>query len=166
VRIPTTIFRFFSAYGPWGRPDVALFKFVQNILAGPSIDVYNSGNMERDFTYVDDLVEAFARLCHEIPPSGGRDGRERHRLGEPCGPAPRGEYRRWISRRPAHVHRGDRSGTRAASHTELHGDAARRCSQTEASTALLDALIGYRPQPPVSVGVRQFVSWYRDYYGI
>src|SRR5262249_19762536 len=65
-RIPTTIFRFFTVYGPWGRPDMALFKFVQNILAARPIDVYNHGRMERDFTYIDDLVEAVVRLC-EVP---------------------------------------------------------------------------------------------------
>ncbi len=62
-RIPTTIFRFFSAYGPWGRPNMALFKFVQNILADPSIDVYNYGNMEREFTYVDTC----RRSCPVVP---------------------------------------------------------------------------------------------------
>ena len=69
--MPITVFRFFSAYGPWGRPDMALFKFVQNILARRPIDVYNHGNMERDFTYVDDLVEAIVRLAGRVPARAG-----------------------------------------------------------------------------------------------
>ena len=69
--LPVTVFRFFTAYGPWSRPDMAPFKFVQNILAGRPIDVYNHGNMERDFTYIDDLVEAVVRLGGRIPTRAG-----------------------------------------------------------------------------------------------
>jgi len=65
--IPTTLFRFFSVYGPWGRPDMALFIFTKNIIEGQPIDVYNHGDMERDFTYVDDLVDAIAALAELIP---------------------------------------------------------------------------------------------------
>jgi UDP-glucuronate 4-epimerase len=68
--IPTTVFRFFSAYGPWGRPDMAQFKFVESMLAGRPIDIYNHGKMERDFTYIDDLVEAIVRLCARPPVRG------------------------------------------------------------------------------------------------
>ena len=66
--IPTTMFRFFTVYGPWGRPDMALFKFVKAILAGEPIDIYNHGDMRRDFTYVDDLVEGIIRLI-DVPPT-------------------------------------------------------------------------------------------------
>ena len=66
--IPTTMFRFFTVYGPWGRPDMALFKFVKAILAGQPIDIYNHGDMRRDFTYVDDLVEGIIRLI-DVPPT-------------------------------------------------------------------------------------------------
>src|SRR3546814_10534221 len=65
--IPTTMFRFFTVYGPWGRPDMALFKFVDAILAGRPIDVYNQGNLSRDFTYVDDLVRAIRLLIDAAP---------------------------------------------------------------------------------------------------
>ena len=67
-KIPITVFRFFTVYGPWGRPDMALFKFVRSALNNESIDVYNNGNMFRDFTYVEDLVEAI-RLLSSVPPS-------------------------------------------------------------------------------------------------
>jgi UDP-glucuronate 4-epimerase len=165
-KIPTTVLRFFSAYGPWGRPDMALFKFVSSILADRPIDVYNHGKMVRDFTYVDDLVEALVRLCDKIPagdsagPAGGVDSLSPvapFRVvniggGNPVslltfieeieGALGRGAKRNYMDMQPGDVQR------------------------TEASTALLDALIGYRPQTPVSVGVRQFVRWYRDYYGV
>ena len=66
--LPTTMFRFFTVYGPWGRPDMALFKFTKNILSGEPIDVYNRGNMFRDFTYVEDLATAVAHLI-DVPPN-------------------------------------------------------------------------------------------------
>ncbi|MGH7074906.1 MAG: NAD-dependent epimerase/dehydratase family protein, partial [Stellaceae bacterium] len=68
--IPTTMFRFFTVYGPWGRPDMALFKFVRAMLAGEPIDIYNEGRMARDFTYIDDLVEAVTRLVDKVPAIG------------------------------------------------------------------------------------------------
>ena len=65
--IPSTGFRFFTVYGPWGRPDMALFKFTEAILAGRPIDVYGYGKMQRDFTYIDDIVEALVRLAARVP---------------------------------------------------------------------------------------------------
>ncbi|HHS8859798.1 TPA: NAD-dependent epimerase/dehydratase family protein, partial [Klebsiella aerogenes] len=65
--IPTTGLRFFTVYGPWGRPDMALFKFTKAMLEGQSIDVYNYGKMKRDFTYIDDIVEAIVRIQDVIP---------------------------------------------------------------------------------------------------
>ena len=67
-----TTFRFFTVYGPWGRPDMALFKFTRGIIEGKPIDVYNHGQMERDFTYIDDLVEAITRLIGLPPVGAGR----------------------------------------------------------------------------------------------
>ncbi|MGH9806773.1 MAG: NAD-dependent epimerase/dehydratase family protein [Terriglobia bacterium] len=164
--IPTTIFRFFSAYGPWGRPDMALFKFVENILADRAIDIYGHGNMERDFTYVDDLVEALVRLCHIVP---GRDGIGAVECRDSLSPA--------APFRVVNIGGGNPVGLLTFI-DEIESALGRRAKRnymemqpgdvrkTEASTVLLDALIGYRPQTPVSVGVRQFVRWYRDYYHI
>ena len=67
--LPITMFRFFTVYGPWGRPDMALFKFTTSILSGKPIDIYNSGDMKRDFTYIDDLVEGMKRLLDVTPNS-------------------------------------------------------------------------------------------------
>jgi UDP-glucuronate 4-epimerase len=162
--IATTIFRFFTAYGPWGRPDMALFKCVQNILADRPIDIYNHGNMERDFTYIDDLVEAIVRLCAKIPVAsqpvtkGGVDSL-----------SPAAPFRV--------VNIGGGHPTKLLTFiAEIEAALGRRAKRnyldmqpgdvpkTEASTELLDALIGYRPHTPVAVGVREFVGWYRDYY--
>ena len=79
--ISTTMFRFFTVYGPWGRPDMALFKFTHNILSGEPIDIYNHGNMVRDFTYIDDLVEGIVRAGPSNPRRG--PARRRDRSAEP-----------------------------------------------------------------------------------
>ena len=161
--LPTTIFRFFTVYGPWGRPDMALFKFVRSILAGRPIDIHNHGKMERDFTYIDDLVEALVRLSEKIPTSGSSAGvaavaRSRaapYRIVNIGGNQPIG-----LSEFIAEV---ERALGRKAERNYLDmqpGEATR----TEASTALLEELIGYRPATPISVGVGEFVRWYRDYY--
>ncbi|MEI8153760.1 MAG: NAD-dependent epimerase/dehydratase family protein, partial [Hyphomicrobiales bacterium] len=84
--LPISVFRFFSAYGPWGRPDMALFKFVENILAGRPIDIYNHGNMERDFTYIDDLVESIIRLSGLTPKRCGDVGIVDTDSSSPAGP--------------------------------------------------------------------------------
>jgi UDP-glucuronate 4-epimerase len=162
--LPTTIFRFFSLYGPWGRPDMALFKFVQNILAGRPIDVYNHGKMERDFTYVDDLVEAVVRLSDKVPVRGGAAKSVGTDSTSPVAP-----YRivNIGGRQPvsllAFIEEIERALGRPAERNYMDmqpGDVVR----TEASTEFLESLIGYRPVTPVSVGVREFVRWYRDYY--
>jgi UDP-glucuronate 4-epimerase len=162
--LPTTIFRFFSLYGPWGRPDMALFKFVQNILAGRPIDVYNHGKMERDFTYVDDLVEAVVRLSNKVPARGGAATSVGTDSTSPVAP-----YRivNIGGRQPvsllAFIEEIERAVGRPSERNYMEmqpGDVVR----TEASTEFLESLIGYRPVTPVSVGVREFVRWYRDYY--
>ncbi len=161
--IPTTVFRFFSAYGPWGRPDMALFKFVENMLAGRPIDVYNRGEMERDFTYIDDLVESIVRLCDK-PPVRGEARRVATDSTSPVGP-----YRivNIGGGKPvsllAFIEEIEKALGRKAERNYMGmqtGDVVR----TEASTEFLEALIGFRPATPVSVGVGEFVRWYREYY--
>ena len=129
-RIPTTVFRFFSVYGPWGRPDMALFKFTKAILAGEPIDVYNHGQMDRDFTYVDDIANAITLLVDAVPGAPTLRARDRRRPRAQSGGAiPRGQYR---ERRPgaaAGIHRGDRNEHRQEGDPELSADAARRCSR-------------------------------------
>ncbi len=163
-QMPVTVFRFFSAYGPWGRPDMALFRFVQNILAGRPIDIYNHGKMERDFTYVDDLVESILRLSELAPAARAGVG-----IVDTDSSSPSGPYRivNIGGGRPVSLLQFveeiegalGRKGERNYMDMQ-RGDVPR----TEASTEFLEALIGYRPATPVSVGVGEFVRWYRAYY--
>jgi len=161
--IPTTMFRFFTVYGPWGRPDLALFKFVKAAIEGSSIDVYNFGNMARDFTYVSDLVRSIEKLA-EVPPQPSLQGS----LPERKFSAP---YR------IVNIGNGDKvplmrfiSATEAALGRSIPknmlpmqmGDV----PETWANTDLLFDLTGYRPNTPVEVGIQAFVDWYCDYYNV
>ncbi|MBI1868641.1 MAG: NAD-dependent epimerase [Methylocystis sp.] len=159
--IPTTAFRFFTVYGPWGRPDMALFKFVDAIENDRPIDIYNHGNMERDFTYVDDLVEAIVRLIDCAPP---------------CGPStddpslsPAAPFR------VVNIGRGEpvnllefieaierKIGKKAVrNYLDMQpGDV----QKTFADCSLLEKLTGYRPRTSIEQGVSEFVDWRRDYY--
>jgi UDP-glucuronate 4-epimerase len=164
--VPTTLFRFFTVYGPWGRPDMALFKFVKAIREGKPIDVYGHGQMGRDFTYIDDLVEAIVRLVGAVPAPENRvvaegvtDTLSRvapHRIVNIAGgqPTPLMDFIRTIEEalsQKAEINYMDMQP----------GDV----PQTFAAAGLLEALTGYKPATPVSVGVPAFVQWYRDYHG-
>jgi UDP-glucuronate 4-epimerase len=164
--IPTTVFRFFTVYGPWGRPDMALFKFTAGIIEGRPIDVYNRGNMQRDFTYIDDLVEAIVRLLPLIPrtPISQADT-------DDFSLSPAAPYRvvNIGAGRPvnllAFIEEIERAVGKPAIRNEMDmqpGDV----PSTFASAALLQRLTKYKPGTPLSVGVPAFVAWYRDYYGL
>ncbi|PDS54582.1 UDP-glucuronate 5-epimerase [Rhizobium anhuiense] len=158
-KIPTTAFRFFTVYGPWGRPDMALFKFVSSILDGKPIDVYGHGQMSRDFTYIDDLVEAIVRLIPVIPQSStptddAIDTISMHapfRIVNIGGGQPVGLE--------AFIETVEQALDQKALRNMLpmqQGDVPR----TYAAPELLQSLTGYTPQTPVSEGVRRFVEWY------
>ena len=165
--LPVTMFRFFTVYGPWGRPDMALFKFTKAILEGQPIDVYNHGNMSRDFTYVTDLVDGIVRLIDAVPM-------------RPATPdaVPEGDSLSPVA--PFRiVNIGNSDSVRLTAFIEAIEAATGRTAQrnymdmqpgdvpaTWADASLLQTLTGYRPQTPVSEGVAQFVDWYRDYYGV
>ena len=164
-RMPTTVFRFFSAYGPWGRPDMALFKFTRGILNGTPIDIYNHGDMWRDFTYVDDLVRGIAGLIAALPPQA-EDRAQVHPADtlSPVGPF-----------RIVNIGNSDmiRLQDFITAIEEKIGRPALRnympmqtgdVPRSWADTTLLQALTGYRPQTDFRVGVGRFVDWYRDYY--
>jgi UDP-glucuronate 4-epimerase len=163
-KIPTTAFRFFTVYGPWGRPDMALFKFVRATLAGEPIDVFGNGQMRRDFTYIDDLVEAIVRLVDRPP-------REGEPVGEMDSLSPAAPYRvlNIGGGRPVglldYIDAVERSLRLPVQRRFLEmqkGDVA----ATFASPDLLERLIAYKPSTSVEVGVKAFVDWYRGYYGI
>jgi UDP-glucuronate 4-epimerase len=160
---PTTAFRFFTVYGPWGRPDMAFFKFTEAILEGRPIEVYNHGRMQRDFTYIDDLVEAIRRLVDIVPEAGKPVSAEDSvspvapyrlvniGLGSPV---PLMEFIDAIERAAG------REAVRLLRPMQP-GDV----PATWADTRLLQALTGFRPSTGVEEGVAAFVAWYRGYRG-
>ncbi len=160
-RIPTTFFRFFTVYGPWGRPDMALFKFLKAMLADEPIDVYNNGQMVRDFTYIDDLVEAIIRLVKVVPGSEPPVAGDSLSAVAPfrivnIGQGKPVQLIDYIGALEAHL------GCPAKKNflPMQTGDV----PATEASSALLKALTGYVPSTPVIVGVPRFVDWYLSHY--
>jgi UDP-glucuronate 4-epimerase len=165
--MPVTMFRFFSAYGPWGRPDMALFKFTKGILEGTPIDIYNHGDMWRDFTYVDDLVRGISLLIDVVPPQvEGRAGVDPADNISPAAP-----FRI--------VNIGNSEMVRLedfieAIEEEIGIKAVRNYMPMQtgdvpkswADATLLKNLTGYQPQTGFRTGVANFVQWYRDYYNV
>jgi len=163
--LPTTMFRFFTVYGPWGRPDLALYKFVDAMLDGRPIDIYNHGDMYRDFTYVDDLVRAIRLLIDAVPvrPADGV-------VPEGDSLSPVAPYRV--------VNIGNSDKVRLLDFIEAIeeslGIKAKRnymdmqmgdVPATWANADLLQTLTGYRPQTDFRIGIGRFVEWYREYAG-
>ncbi len=163
--LPITMFRFFTVYGPWGRPDMALFKFVKGILEGTPIDIYNHGEMYRDFTFVTDLVRGIRLLIDVVP----------ERVEDPAAIA------EWDTLSPAAPFRVVNIGNSDkvklndfvdAIEQECGRPAIRRyldmqkgdVPATWADATQLRELTGYTPSTPIGEGVRQFVAWYRDYF--
>ncbi|PZU62887.1 NAD-dependent epimerase/dehydratase family protein [Sphingobium sp.] len=165
--LPVTMFRFFTVYGPWGRPDMALFKFTKAILEGTPIDVYNHGDMKRDFTYVEDLVEAIRLLIDAVPQRlpGGEVVHEGDSLS-PVAP--------WRV-----VNIGNSDSVQLTDFIAAIEDATGRTAErnlmpmqagdvpaTWADADLLKSLTGYSPKTDVQEGVLRFVRWYKEYYNI
>ncbi len=162
--VPITMFRFFTVYGPWGRPDMALFKFTRGILKGEQIDVYNHGQMWRDFTYVSDLVRGI-RLLIDKAPSKLETSVEGDSL------SPVAPYRIVNIGNSTKVRLEDfidaieRATGKKAIRNYLPmqpGDV----PATWADAQLLQNLTGYRPQTNLQKGVEKFVGWFRDYYQV
>jgi UDP-glucuronate 4-epimerase len=164
--LPVTMFRFFTVYGPWGRPDMALYKFVDAIIEGRPIDIYNHGEMFRDFTYVTDLVHA-VRLLIDAPPLRleGKD-----EIDESDSLSPVAPFRI--------VNIGNSEKVQLLDFVDAIEDclgkkAARNympmqmgdVPATWADASLLQRLTDYRPQTNFRDGVAQFIEWFRDYYG-
>lgn len=161
--LPCTGLRFFTVYGPWGRPDMALFKFTQAILAGKPIPVFNNGNMVRDFTYVDDIVEGVIKA-----------------LDQPATPNPK-----WNSKAPdpatsSAPYRIFNIGNSKPENLMRYIEVLEQCLgkkaimdfqpmqpgdvlETYADTSELEKAVGYQPDTPIEEGVKRFVNWYREY---
>lgn len=165
--LPVTMFRFFTVYGPWGRPDMALFKFTEAILNGRPIDIYNHGEMYRDFTYVDDLVRGIELLIDAPPPDPDRGAEPVP--GDSLSPAApwrvvnigNSEKVRLLDFIEALEQTLGREAIRNYLPMQL-GDV----PATWADAKLLRALTGYAPQTGYREGIQRFVDWFRDYYGL
>jgi len=161
--LPVTMFRFFTVYGPWGRPDMAHFKFTRAILKGETIDVYNRGEMMRDFTYIDDLVTALVALAEAVP--------------DPAAPVAEDSLSPVAPFRIVNI--GNGAPVKLMDYIAAIEVACGREAQknflpmqpgdvpaTWADTTLLDQLVGPRKITPLETGIGQFVTWYRDYYQV
>ncbi|AZZ76300.1 protein CapI [Pseudomonas sp. RU47] len=148
--------RFFTVYGPWGRPDMALFKFTEAILNGRPIDIYNQGQMARDFTYVDDVVESIVRLCPK-PPVPNKEDEGSHRI-----------FNLGRGRPIALLDFVDCLETALGikAQRNLLPMQAGDVIKTWADVSALADWIGFSPQMEVEAGVEQFVRWYREYYRV
>jgi len=165
-RLPCTGLRFFTVYGPWGRPDMALFKFTRAMLAGEPIPVFNRGEMVRDFTYVDDVVEGVIRAMEQpaAPDAAWR-------AETPDAATSSAPYRIYNigNNSPVQLMRyievlEQSLGIKAK--CEMLPMQAGDVPATSADISRLQAAVGYRPGTPVEVGVKRFVEWYREYYKI
>lgn len=161
--LPTTMFRFFTVYGPWGRPDMAHFKFTRAILEGAPIDVYNNGEMMRDFTYVDDLVTAIVGLADKLP--------------DPAAPVAGDSVSPVAPFRVINI--GNGAPVKLMDYIAAIENACGTVAQknflpmqpgdvpgTWADASLLNRLLGQRPVTPLATGIGRFVAWYRDYYRV
>ena len=164
--IPATGLRFFTVYGPWGRPDMALFLFTKSILEGKTIKVFNNGEMLRDFTYVDDIVESINRIIYKPPfpddsfdtenpnPASSWAPHRIYNIGN-SNPTPLMEYINEIE---------NCIGVKAKKEflpLQL-GDV----PATSSDCSELESLIGFKPKTSINQGVKKFISWYRNFYGI
>lgn len=162
--LPTTGLRFFSAYGPFGRPDMALFIFTKSILEGKAIDVYNGGKMKRDFTYVDDIVEAIIRLIgKQAAPNNDWDG---------FNPDPSSSFAPFRiynigNNQPVELLRfiniiEEKLGKKAIMNflPMQEGDVPQSFADIDDTTKE----IGFRPNTPIETGIDNFIKWYKDYY--
>ncbi|MBS3742580.1 MAG: NAD-dependent epimerase/dehydratase family protein, partial [Candidatus Cloacimonetes bacterium] len=164
--LPTTGLRFFTVYGPWGRPDMALFKFTKLMMEGKTIDVYNYGKMERDFTYIDDIIEGVIKIITKIP-----EPDEKWSGKNPNPQSSKAPYRIYNigNNSPVKlmdfIHALEDSLGIAAKKNMLPiqpGDVPR----THADVSNLIEAINYNPNTPIKEGIDQFVEWYKEYYSI
>jgi len=163
--IPITMFRFFTVYGPWGRPDMALFKFTKNILSGIPIDLYNKGNMTRDFTYVDDLVKAIFLLTSRAPlkVNKRKDTIKNDSISDVAPfrivnignsqPINLFDFIKELERALGKV---AQKNFLAMQNGEVH--------KTHSNIELLNNLTGFRPKTTIQEGISEFIKWYKCYY--
>ena len=163
-KIPTTVLRFFTVYGPWGRPDMALFKFTKSILEGKKIDIYNKGNLYRDFTYIDDIVHGVSLLIKKIPKY--KKNPSLNRIDSLSLVAPYRIINIGNSKKIKlldFIKTIENSLSKNALKNYMpmqKGDV----FMTLANTKLLKKITGFIPKTNYKEGVRNFIEWYLDYY--
>jgi UDP-glucuronate 4-epimerase len=165
-RIPATGLRFFTVYGPWGRPDMAMFIFARAILAGQPIKLFNHGRMRRDFTFVDDVSQAVVRLI-DLPPKGRADW-------DGSRPDPSSSSAPWKIYNIGNSHPEELTHVIALLEKEFGKPAFREMlpmqpgdvEATYADVAELERDVGFKPATPIEEGIARFAKWYRDYHGI
>jgi UDP-glucuronate 4-epimerase len=164
-KLPTTGLRFFTVYGPWGRPDMALFLFTRNILEGKPIDVFNNGHHQRDFTYVDDIAEGVVRASERVAaPNPAWDGKT---------PDPASSFAPFRlynigNNRPVQLLRYIELIEETLGRKAIKNFLPLQAGDVPETCADIDDLVrdvGYRPATPVEVGVRAFVDWFCAFYG-
>ncbi len=164
--LPTTGLRFFTVYGPWGRPDMALWLFVEAILAGRPIDVFNHGKMRRDFTYIDDIVEGVIRVADRLPRPDSESGDAVHGPGTSAAP-----FRLYNigNNRPVEllhlISTIEKCLGRTARKNYLPMQPGDVC-ETYADIDDLVRDVGFRPSTSIEDGVARFIEWYREYHGL
>ena len=161
--IPTTMFRFFTVYGPWGRPDMALYKFVEAILQDRPIDIYNHGEMYRDFTYVTDLVRGIRLLIDAVPVQGQPVEGDSLSVAAPwrvvnIGNSDKVKLLDFVDAIEDCLGRKAKRNYMDMQMGDVHA--------TWANADLLRRLTGYAPKTAIKDGIAEFVSWYRNYYGV
>lgn len=165
-RLPVTGLRFFTVYGPWGRPDMAVYLFTKAILAGQPIDVFNNGEMQRDFTYVDDIVEAVARVGERpATPNPNWSG------ADPDSATSSAPYRLYNigNNQPVKLMRLIEVIEQATGRTAIKTFLPMQPGDVPATYADVDDLardVGFAPKTPIETGIARFVDWYRTYHGV
>jgi UDP-glucuronate 4-epimerase len=164
-RLPVTALRFFTVYGPWGRPDMALFLFTRKILSGEPIDVFNNGNHARDFTYIDDIVEGVLRSADKVAePDGSWSG------DHPDPATSAAPYRVYNigNNNPVELMQFIACIEKAVGREAKKNFLPIQPGDVPKTYANVDALVddvGFKPSTPIEVGIPRFVEWYRSYYG-
>ena len=163
--LPTTGLRFFTVYGPWGRPDMALFLFTKAIVEGRPIDVFNHGNMQRDFTYIDDIIEGVVRVTDRVP--SGRGLKPGAESGAPSADGPPYALYNIGNHSPVellHLIRVLEENLGKTAEKRLlpmqPGDVPATCADVD--DLMRD--VGFKPGTPIETGVKRFVDWYREFY--
>jgi len=164
--LPATGLRFFTVYGPWGRPDMALFKFTKAIIEGQPIDVYNHGKMRRDFTYIDDIVEGVVRVSDRIPEPNPKWSGDQPDPGTSLAP-----YKIYNigNNQPVELMHFIGTLEKCLGKTAEKNMMPMQLGDVPATYADVDDLmkdVGFRPATPIEDGIANFVDWYREYYGM